>query len=109
MTHAGRDRDELVVALDPVLTDSLGAPAERVLRHSHLPVLGRAPAAALPRPIRGTPGAVDIATLELLAGSLPGRAMRLVREWGELHRDELMAAWTHALAHEPLGTIEPLP
>ena len=37
------------------------------------------------------------------------RALRLVREWGELHRDELMAAWTHALAHEPLGTIEPLP
>jgi hypothetical protein len=53
--------------------------------------------------------AVDIATLEVLAGGLPGRAMRLVREWGELHRDELMAAWARALAHEPLGTIEPLP
>jgi hypothetical protein len=52
---------------------------------------------------------VDIATLEVLAGGLPGRAMRLVREWGELHREELIATWAHALAHEPLGTIEPLP
>ncbi len=53
--------------------------------------------------------AVDIATLEVLAGGVPGRAMRLIREWGELHREELMVAWAHALAHEPLGTIEPLP
>ncbi len=49
--------------------------------------------------------AVDIATLEVLRG----RSMRLVREWGELHREELMVTWAHALAHEPLGTIEPLP
>jgi hypothetical protein len=32
-----------------------------------------------------------IATGELLAGSLPPRALRLVREWLEEHRDELAA------------------
>jgi hypothetical protein len=53
--------------------------------------------------------AVDIATLEVIAGGLPSRAMRLVREWGELHRSELAATWELALAHEPLGRIEPLP
>ncbi|MDQ3896647.1 MAG: DUF4160 domain-containing protein [Actinomycetota bacterium] len=52
---------------------------------------------------------VDIASLEVIAGALPGRAMRLVREWGELHRSELAATWERAVAHEPLGTIEPLP
>lgn len=53
--------------------------------------------------------AVDIATLGVIAGGLPSRAMRLVREWGELHRAELAATWELALAHEPLGRIEPLP
>lgn len=50
-----------------------------------------------------------IATLEILSGELPPRALRLVREWAELHRDELAANWERARAHEPLATIEPLP
>ncbi len=29
----------------------------------------------------------------LLAGSLPPRALRLVREWASLHQDELLANW----------------
>ena len=32
---------------------------------------------------------VAIDTLELLAGDLPPRAIRLIGEWGALHRDEL--------------------
>lgn len=52
---------------------------------------------------------IVIETLEPLAGELPARALRLVREWAELHRAELEANWARAEAHEPLDTIEPLP
>ena len=41
----------------------------------------------------GEDASVAIATLEVLAGSLPDRALRLVREWATLHRDELEADW----------------
>jgi hypothetical protein len=51
---------------------------------------------------------IMIATLEPLHGELPGRALGLVREWGELHRTELEANWDRARAHEPLDTIQPL-
>lgn len=46
---------------------------------------------------------------ELLGGFLPPRAVRLVREWAELHRAELEENWAKAEAHEPLANIEPLP
>ena len=38
-------------------------------------------------------GAVDIQTLELMEGDLPAKALKLVREWAEIHRDELMKIW----------------
>ena len=38
-------------------------------------------------------GAVDIQTLELREGDLPAKALKLVREWAELHRDDLMEIW----------------
>ena len=37
----------------------------------------------------GQEASVEVETLGVLAGSLPERALRLVREWGELHRTEL--------------------
>ncbi|MDQ3609375.1 MAG: DUF4160 domain-containing protein [Actinomycetota bacterium] len=40
--------------------------------------------------------ALAIETLEVLAGSLPGRAMRLVEEWAKLHREELDENWRRA-------------
>jgi len=46
---------------------------------------------------------------EVLAGELPRRALRLVAEWAELHRDELAAMWARAAARQPLGRIDPLP
>lgn len=52
---------------------------------------------------------VVIATLELLNGELPARALRLVREWAALHRTELEANWEKARAREALVTIPPLP
>ena len=45
----------------------------------------------------------------LLGGSLPPRALRMVREWARLHHDELLADWQRARRREPLDPIEPLP
>jgi hypothetical protein len=44
----------------------------------------------------------------VLGGSLPPRALRLVREWALLHREELLANWHRAREHQPLEWIEPL-
>lgn len=52
---------------------------------------------------------VEIANGEVLHGSLPRRALGLVREWTELHRAELQSDWDRARAQLPLVTIEPLP
>jgi hypothetical protein len=46
---------------------------------------------------------------ELLAGSLPNRALALVAESARLHRDELHANWERARREEPLQPIDPLP
>jgi hypothetical protein len=43
-----------------------------------------------------------------IAGSVPARALRLVQEWTELHREELMQNWERARAQAPLERIEPL-
>ncbi len=53
---------------------------------------------------------VDIETLEFSEvrgyGRLPTRARALVREWSELHRAELRAAWDRAQANQaPLPYI----
>jgi hypothetical protein len=45
----------------------------------------------------------------LYAGSLPARALRLVRQWRRFHVDDLERAWHAASRHEDPGTIEPLP
>ena len=52
---------------------------------------------------------IVIATGDVYAGSLPPRALRLVREWVEERRAELDADWRRAQAHEPLDWIAPLP
>jgi hypothetical protein len=52
---------------------------------------------------------VAIDSLEVLGGSLPPRAVRLIREWAELHRDELHENWQRARARRPLVEIDPLP
>ena len=45
---------------------------------------------------------------ELLGGTLPPRPLRLVRDWAQLHRVELLANWDRARNSEPLETIDPL-
>jgi hypothetical protein len=52
---------------------------------------------------------IAIDTLNLFEGVLPAAILRLVREWAELHRDELMANWERARSKDPLEEIEPLP
>jgi hypothetical protein len=42
-------------------------------------------------------------------GSLPRRALRLVRIWRALHVDGLHEAWKKATVRGDLGTIEALP
>ncbi|MFT6303277.1 MAG: hypothetical protein ACJAZF_002351 [Granulosicoccus sp.] len=43
-----------------------------------------------------------------IEGELPNRASKLVKDWIQLHRDELDANWTKAHNGEPLSPIEPL-
>jgi hypothetical protein len=45
----------------------------------------------------------------VFAGSLPPRALRLVRDWHQLHTDELRLAWERATRREDPGSIDPLP
>lgn len=52
---------------------------------------------------------IELGTLHVLNGSLPPRALRLVRQWAQLHPDELADNWALAQALEPLAAIEPLP
>jgi hypothetical protein len=46
---------------------------------------------------------------QILEGTLPRRAAKLVAEWAGLHASELERCWERAVNHEPPGTIEPLP
>ena len=50
----------------------------------------------------------DIETIEILAGNLPTKQLRLVKAWMEIHKDELMANWFLAVEGEQVFKIEPL-
>jgi hypothetical protein len=51
---------------------------------------------------------ISITPFERLAGQLPARALKLVEEWVELHRDELEADWRLATRQKPLSPVPPL-
>lgn len=51
---------------------------------------------------------ISIATGELLEGRLPPRAMGLVQEWRERHRESLAEDWQLAREHRALKAIAPL-
>ena len=51
---------------------------------------------------------VNILTCDVMSGNFPRRAQRLVLEWCELHRDELLTDWQLAERRKPLQKIEPL-
>ena len=52
---------------------------------------------------------ISIQDREVIAGQLPGRALRLVQEWATQHADELLANWSRVEARMPLARIDPLP
>ena len=52
---------------------------------------------------------VEVTTGTVLRGALPPARARLVSQWADVHRAELVAAWELAISGEPPGTIEPLP
>lgn len=56
----------------------------------------------------GQAASIDLAG-EVIAGSLPRTALRLVREWVQLHEDELAENWERARREEQLRGIDPLP
>lgn len=51
---------------------------------------------------------IDIRTLVVLRGELPSRAMALVLEWSQLHRDELMKDWELCAQNQQPRSIAPL-
>ena len=57
----------------------------------------------------GHKGRIAIRTGAPLDGDLPPRALRFIREWCELRRDELEANWARVEAESPLAPVEPLP
>lgn len=52
---------------------------------------------------------IELGTMRVINGSLPPRALRLVRQWARRHPQELAENWDRAQALEPLVAIEPLP
>jgi len=51
---------------------------------------------------------IDIASLEILEGRLPGRALKLVEEWATMHKEELFNNWRLCSEKASPAKIEPL-
>jgi len=51
---------------------------------------------------------IAIETLEVIRGDLPARAMALVLEWAQLHRDELRRDWVLCVQNQTPAKISPL-
>ncbi len=52
---------------------------------------------------------IEIQTFDLIGGELPGRAMALVLEWAQQHRDELRKDWELCAQNQAPARIPPLP
>lgn len=51
---------------------------------------------------------VDIGNLQVLEGRLPRRALELVMDWAELHREELLFDWNLCRNKQAPKPIDPL-
>ena len=51
---------------------------------------------------------ISITTGEVIEGSLPGRACRMIEEWQRLHQAELEENWRRFEASLPFLPIDPL-
>ncbi len=52
---------------------------------------------------------IEIETFGVIRGSLPNRAMALVLEWAQLHREELRQDWELCVLNQQPMKILPLP
>lgn len=52
---------------------------------------------------------IDLGTLEVREGQLPGRALSLVQEWAMIHREELLEDWRLCRENALPLKIEPFP
>jgi len=50
----------------------------------------------------------SIETGEVLEGELPNNKRKLVEAWIEIHKEDLIADWSLAIAGQTVFTIEPL-
>lgn len=57
----------------------------------------------------GRTAIVVISSGSVLAGSVPPRALRLVRQWLDIRRAELERNWERAVRNEQPQPIDPLP
>ena len=69
-------------------------------------VLQRPQSAALPQ-YQGYEATIDIAT-GTVKGQFPRRALNMVYEWLDQHKDELMANWEKMERSQPFDKIKPL-
>jgi hypothetical protein len=56
----------------------------------------------------GDEAVIEIATSRVIRGWLPPRSLRLVLEWTELHRSDLLEAWERCSNHKLPDRIAPL-
>lgn len=51
---------------------------------------------------------INIKTLSIFEGHLPGRALGLVIEWAQINQNELLKLWERAVNNEKLFNLKPL-
>lgn len=51
---------------------------------------------------------IDIATLDVIKGKMPRRALSLIQEWASLHRAELLEDWNLCDRRQSPKKIAPL-
>jgi hypothetical protein len=91
-----------------VKSPSLNAYDQHVLRDLDSDVLQRSPTTPLSCRYGEFEATIDIGTLAIMEGQLPGWALNLVHEWGMIHREELLEAWRFCRENRPPAKIEPL-
>jgi len=81
----------------------------QILRNYYLYVCERPCTTSFSCKICGTQSFINIDTGEQIEGNLPRRALRLVQDWTELHREELNKNWIESQKDNPeIIKIEPL-
>ena len=56
----------------------------------------------------GNEAGISIKSGKILSGDLPKNASKLVKQWIEEHKEELINDWELAKQHEKLNKIDPL-